>query len=229
MKYYSIFLLLFLNFTSYSQVYNKFKGGGGGMQFGYGNILLNKLNHELINNNLPEFSSNMFSFGGNGHGVINNFIVGGGMYRYSSIKKINTDIIIASAGINYGVLNLGYITQSSKKIIGYPLISIGYSTFSLKFSNNSPLTFQQATTNKNYEIEIKKASPVLDIGYLLEFFPASKTDKLKGGPCIGLKIGGFFTLNNKNWKYSGGKISNSPEYTPIGFYIRTLYKGYVFR
>ncbi|MFC2137267.1 hypothetical protein ACFLTE_03730 [Bacteroidota bacterium] len=222
-----LFFLLIINLC-YTQESVKFSGGGGGMQFGYGNIFLNKLNQELIKNSLPEFSGDMFSFGGNGQGVINNFIIGGGMYRYNSLQKINTDTLLASVGMNYGVLNLGYILYDSKNLIGYPLISLGYSTFSLKYSEKTPLTFQNAITDINHEIQIKKGSPVLDIGCVFEFFPLSKEDKLKGGPCIGLKIGGFFTLNTNNWEYSGGEIINAPGFTPLGFYIRTLYKGYVF-
>ncbi|MBN2518923.1 MAG: hypothetical protein JXB17_00325 [Bacteroidales bacterium] len=223
-----ILLILLIGCKLNSQTNQHFSGGGGGMQFGYGNIFITQLNKALIKNNLPEFSGSMFTYGGNGHGVINNFIIGGGMYTYNSLDKIKSNTFTASIHSNYGVINVGYIFYSQQKLIGYPLVSLGYSTFSLRLSGNNQISFQEAVTSYNQEIILKKGSPVIDVGWVFEFFPLSKDEKLKGGPCLGLKIGGFFSLIDGTWEYSGGKISNSPKFLPCGLYVRTLYKGYVF-
>lgn len=221
------FSLIIVN-SLFSADHEKLSGGGGGMQFGIAYTPINIINNYLTNYNLKPLSGNMFSFGGNGHGIIRNFVIGGGMYRYNSLNTSKNNTSIISSSIQYGVLNIGYILFNSPNVIGYPVLGTGYYTYTLNNTQKTDLDFIMAIQNPDKEVNLKNSNMIIDFGWIFEYFPILKNKENKGGPCIGFKIGGFISPGTGNWDFGGGNILNAPKMRISGIYIRTLYKGYVF-
>jgi hypothetical protein len=114
------------NFCGFSQetTANKVSGGLGYFMIGYASLDLGNMNSLFKENGYPELNNSSFTFGGGGHFIFKNFIIGGEGHGISGSKSSNTHYDVKMGG-GYGFFNLGYILYHNPTVNVYPLLGIG--------------------------------------------------------------------------------------------------------
>jgi len=225
MKKVSLLVLgvLFLNSTSFAQSINRY-GGMGFFSFGLTDLQQSGLNSQLITTGYTGLQSNQLSFGGEGFGIINNFLVGGrggGMGKQQFSSGTSTGTITNS----YGSFLVGYTFSLGERILFYPLAGFGGIDSEITLEN--PATTNSMTTafgNPNQITVIEAEVPVLDfsVNFVLPVFGDVAGG---GGPMLGLSAGYLFSPAAGNYRMNGRDLTNTPTGQINGFYVRLLLGG----
>ncbi len=221
-------LLIFAQITTYSQEQKASERINGGM--GYfmagGHILsISSLNTRLANRGYPKFSSTFTSFGGGGHAVISNFIIGGEGHGIIGSDQTN-DKSTLSLSAGYGLVDFGYLMYSKGGLSVYPLVGFGGAGLSLNISQRQIPTFDEVLDSLKGHVELSTGSFLLHfaigVDYLLSF---GKQEDSRGGLLIGLRIGATFTPVAGDWKFDEIKVANGPSVGINGVYLRLMFGG----
>ena len=216
------------NFAGYSQEAksNKETGGLGYFMMGYTGFNLGGMNTQLKESGYPELTNGSFSFGGGGHFVINNFIVGGEGHGLSGSKSSNADYNLAIGG-GYGFFNLGYILYHNPTVNIYPLLGFGGGgvTIGITDKNKIPGNFDALLENPARESYITNGGFMMNLSVGADFFIAgSKNENFSGGWIMGIKAGYIYNANN-NWYFDNQEIAGSPNGGISGPYVRLVLGG----
>jgi len=228
-------VLLFVLFFITSQILtaqegktkNKVYGGAGYFMMGYSGLQLDELNESFKLEGIPELSTGSISFGGGGHYIFKNFILGGEGHGLAGASAENVNYKTSySAG--YGFFNLGYIIWQGKAINLYPILGLGGGGATASITEKTKLT-----NSFNAIIEDPaRESYITSGGFLLNFslgsdyfFAGSKSDDYTGGFLIGIKAGYILNVTDNDWNYHGNQLSNSPNSGLSGPYVRIVIGG----
>lgn len=208
----------------FSQI--KVNGGSGGFYFGGKSYDTKAYNYFNLQGNQP-FDDDLFTVGGGGYKIINNFMIGGyGFFRGGESRDIslgtplndfqNFNYTIAGGG---GYITLGYVVYSSNRILVFPQLGIGGESLALTRSIDEDITIDN---DEFTYAEYSWGSPMLDLGVGFDIFPFEKGFKL------GVRAGYNLSLSEDNdWKHTGGDIVNNdlPENDLNGFYLHLVIGG----
>ncbi len=218
-----LFVALLLSSATQAQKISRF-GGMGFFSFGLTDVKQPGLNTQLTAAGYTALQSNQLSFGGEGFGIVNNFLIGGrggGMGRQQFSNGTNTGTITNS----YGSFLLGYTFPVGKKLLFYPLVGFGGIDSELTIENSATTNnMGNALANPNQITVIKAEVPILD--FSLNFVvPVFGSVAGGGGPMLGITAGYMFSPAAGNYKMNGRDLINVPSGQINGFYVRMLFGG----
>jgi hypothetical protein len=203
------------------------KMGGGGFTIGYGNFDVSKL-QSFVSENVPEFRNDHLLLGLTGHTFINNFVIGGSGYALvgDAIKTSSQKIQLAGG---QGTFDFGYLILNKEKVKAYPLLGVGGGGYGLRISQNQDVSVADIASNPGREINVNRAGFVIDASINIDFIPAliydAKEDAL-GGFMTGLRLGYIHGFANSNWSYTGGDVTNGPNFGISMFYAKLVIGGF---
>lgn len=225
-------LLIFfvLNFTAIQTVSaqdangnGKIFGGLGYFSVGFTRIKPANLNSELQKAGFGAFPSGYITFGGGGHAIIGNFIIGGEGQSMSSGTKVSDNAgkpLESGLDAGYGFLNIGYVAVAKKSLLLYPMVGLGGGGMQLKQSDAAQ------AGNFNSILQDHRRSVVIDNGgFLLNFqlaadFVLNGNEKGRGGLLAGLHAGYIYAPVKWNWTWDGAGLAAGPDVNLDGLYIR---------
>lgn len=221
-----LFFILCLFVTPiFSQQVTKISGGVGFFMPGVSILTISKINSSLENKNYPKFGNTFTSFGGGGHAIISNFIIGGEGHGLVG-KEITTDKRMVNLSSGYGIANLGYILYEKHGLMVYPILGFGGGGLSLSITERTIPTFDQVIDSLKGHVELSTGSFVLNFAlgadYLISF---DKNANTRGGVLVGIRAGIIYTPIAGNWTMDENKVSGGPETGINGVYLRFLIGG----
>lgn len=214
--------------TTYSQEQKpkeRIYGGMGYFMTGGQILSIGSLNKRLEAKGYPGFSSTFTSFGGGGHAIISNFIIGGEGHGVIGSDKTNENSTL-SLNAGYGVVDFGYLIYSKGGLSVYPLVGFGGAGLSLSLSQRTIPTFDEVLDSLKGHVELSTGSFLLHIAigvdYLLTF---GKEEEARGGILIGLRVGATLTPIAGDWKLDEIKVSSGPSVGVNGVYVKLMFGG----
>jgi len=223
---------IFCTFIARAQSNNERKnswagGGGGGFTIGYGNQDIGGLN-AFVPAGLKSFSSSQTLIGGSGYGVFGRLVLGGSGYAVTS-NTVKTDSFKYSPAGGVGTFDIGYLVLKRRNLTVFPMIGIGGGSYGLKITRSGTVSASQIAGSPSREINISHGGFVSDVSVNINFVPHpeyDEKDKSYGGFMCGLRLGYLFSLKHSDWTYSGGDISNGPDFGFNMFYIKLTFGGF---
>jgi hypothetical protein len=202
------------------------KIGVGGFTIGYGNLDVSKLQN-FVAGDVPTFENNQLLLGITGHTFINNLVLGlsGNAIMASDVKT--TTLKIKSTG-GQGTINFGYLILNKEKVKIYPLIGVGGSSYGLQISQNQNLSVADIVSNPGRELSINQTGIVLDGSLNMNIISPLRSNGKEGeskGFMAGLQVGYTYGFPNSNWTYSGGDVTNGPNFGLNMFYAKLILGG----
>lgn len=225
MKKISLILVggLLLSGVAHAQKISRF-GGMGFFSFGLTDVKQPGLNSQLTAAAYTGLQSSQLSFGGEGFGIINNFLIGGrggGLGKQQFSNGTNTGTITNS----YGSFLLGYTFPVGKKMLFYPLVGFGGIDSEITIENPTTTnSMTNAFANPNQITVIKAEVPILDFSVNFAI-PVFGDVAGGGGPMLGFSAGYMFSPAAGNYKMNGRDLTNIPTGQVNGFYVRMLFGG----
>jgi len=221
--------LLATNLVGFSQETksNKVSGGLGYFMVGYTGFNLGGMNTLLKDNGYPELTNGSFTFGGGGHFIVNNFIIGGEGHGLSGSKSSNANYDLAIGG-GYGFFNLGYIVYNNPTVNIYPLLGFGGGGATIGITDKSkiPENFNDLLENPARESYITNGGFMMNLSIGADFFIAgAKNENFSGGWIMGIKAGYIYNTSGDDWYFNNEKIAGSPNAGISGPYVRLTIGG----
>jgi hypothetical protein len=205
----------------------KLSGGMGYFMTGYSLNDYSGINSLLKTNGYPEMKEGGVAFGGGGHFINNNVIIGGeGNGLTGSLTKNSTYQVKSSTG--YGFFNMGYMLVHKNKFLMYPMMGLGGggTTIAITLLEDAPATFQYLLEDPGRESYINTG------GFLMNFSLNANlivlgggSDKGTGGLMAGIRLGYILDPATNSWKFNENKLSGSPDSGLSGFYFRITIGG----
>ncbi len=225
----SMVLVSWMGFGGFAQEVKKEKvsGGTGYLMTGYSAFNVSSVNVELGNYGYPELTGGSFSFGGGGHFVYRNWMLGGEGHGLSNSDASDGEYELNLKG-GYGFFNAGYIIYHDRTLNLYPLVGIGGggATVSVTRKANIPVTFDDLLSDPARQSQITNGGFLMNFSIGADFFVfAEKTEDATGGWLIGLKAGYVLQLNDSSWNFEGQAIQGSPAGCISGPYVRLTIGG----
>lgn len=182
---------------------------------------------------LPTYTSDPLNndylvLGFSSYGAKNKFIAGGSFEIMSNKSKNDPSNSFKSSMTNLAFLfDFGYDFLNNERIKLFPIVGVGLNGSLLNITNNQSLTAAQVGLSPGNEINLFKINAIFDFGLGLDFNYRRKepTDPCLGKTTaftIGLRAGYYLSVDSKNWRYSGAKITDGPSYGPSGFYAKLV-------
>lgn len=195
---------------------NKANNGGfgyfrGGVGMPLGNQVQNRLKEANMFGNQFKLSTPGVHLGGQGFGIINRFIIGGG--GYSTTITGSNDLGETTYSIGAGFFNFGYLLIKKESTNLFAFAGIGGGGGNLKIKNTGSLTMALAT---NQQIPVNENRKINSGGFGFEFGVGynrvliNKTEQnIKGGFMLGL-VAGINYFPTQEWKFEANetKVSN---------------------
>ncbi len=206
---------------------NKVSGGLGYFMIGYTGMELGNMNSLFKENGYPELSNSSFTFGGGGHFVFKNFIIGGEGHGISGGSSSNAKYDIKLGG-GYGFFNLGYILYHNPTVNVYPLLGFGGggSTIGITDKSKNPENFNDLLENPARESYITNGGFMLNFSLGADFFVlASKSENGSGGWIMGIKAGYVYNASGNDWYFNNKETAGSPDAGISGPYLRLTIGG----
>jgi len=223
-------MFLIIGFNSKAQDTDKNNhvyGGVGYFLTGYSLFQLDDLNQTFKDAGYPELDNGSISFGGGGHYIFKNFIIGGEGHGLTGSTSENSDYKTSISG-GYGFFNLGYLIFNSPSINFYPLLGFGGGGLTASITDKSKLThsYDEIMDDPLRETYITNGGFLMNFSLGLDyFFVGEKTPETTGGFIIGIKAGYVLNVSNNDWYYSGEQLNNSPNSGVSGPYLRIVFGG----
>ncbi len=225
-KYFNLFILIFavlIENESISQT--KYFGGFGYLSTGYQNIDIKNLNAQLKIHNFPELDKKFVAMGGGGFGIMNNFVLGGEGFGLIGSEKSNQDYNISLFG-GYGLFDLGYVLYSENGLTIFPLIGFGGGGIDITINEKKLVNFDDVLSNPKRGSNLSVGGLILNIGmnaiYNIDLFDNERNSR---GFTIGVNFGYTHFLQLGNWTLFENEISNGPEVSISGFYLKFTIGG----
>ncbi len=199
-------------------------GGMGFFSFGISDLRQPGVNSLLASQGYTGLQSRQISMGGQGFGIINNFLIGGqgGSLGEQQFSRAQTTGRIQNS---YGSFMMGYVFSAGKRALIYPVI--GYGSLSTEITledNNTTASMQTAFTNPNQITVIRGEIPSFDLS--LNFvIPIFGNMRGGGGPMAGISAGVIYCPNSGNYTMNGHDLTDVPGQQNSGFYIRLHFGG----
>ncbi len=214
-KFLIIFLLLFpcLVFS--------INGGGGYFIFGHNVLDIKNFNDTLKNNGYSTMSDSFVSFGGGGHAIIDNLVIGGEGHGLSGREEDIGNDYKASIKAGYGFFNIGYVIFNVENLSIYPLLGIGGGGIDVKISEISSPSFNDILNNPERSVELTTGGILISLSLCTEYLLSlgEGYGGTKGGIIVGLRIG-YTWSPSYNWTLDGSNIPGSPNVGINGYFIR---------
>jgi hypothetical protein len=209
--------------TGFSQGYS---GGFGFFEPGYSSIDLSAFNTLLSLNEYSELSGESFNAGGSGFLMVNNFIIGGrgGGGGLQNVGKTGTSGRFATG---YGVFNLGYAFKVSYRSFAYPTVGFGGMQTTLQLENETTTgSVAEALAAPNQVLNLSSSSAILDfsVNFITRVTGGGDATSA-GGAFLGISVGAFFSPSNATFKLNDRVMTDVPDFTPSGFFIRLKLGG----
>jgi len=202
-------------------------GGMGYFQTGYAIFNHGNLNDLLKASGMPELENGSLSFGGGGHSIIHNFIIGGEGHGLVGNTSENARYAVSQSG-GYGFLNLGYLILQKPSFTLYPLLGIGGggSTVTITDKSNLPGSFNDLLANPKQQSNISKGSFMLNFSIGADYFVAgTKSKNSYGGFMLGLRLGYLLEVNKNKWDIDNQELSGGPDAGISGPFVRLTFGG----
>lgn len=170
----------------------------------------------------PELQQNNISFGGQFIEITNNWVVTGGGYGFHS-PTTSTDSLDYNLNAGFGELGLGYLIVNSGTLKMYPAISLGGGTYEMQITNNQNISAANIASDPGQEINISRGYFTGDVALNIDLTPSMTLDEDTyeySGFLVGFQIGYTQGLAVSSWKYTGGNITDGPDFNPGMIYAR---------
>jgi len=205
---------------------SKVVGGMGYFMMGIGSLDIGDLNTRLETAGFSTFSEKFVSFGGGGHSINGNLIMGGEGHGMS-VGEVSEGDYTTSLGAGYGFFDIGYAIYSTDALYVYPMLGIGGGGMSIRIveKGTSP-SFNDVLENPKRGVEVSTGGFLLNLSLGTDYvFAMEKDETGRGGLAIGLRVGYIFTPRKGDWAMDETKLSGSPETVITGPYVRIVLGG----
>jgi hypothetical protein len=223
----SILLLAVVVFFSSPVFSQKLRSmGGGGLTIGYGYLDVSGIHR--FTPGAPSFSNSQLLIGGEGHGIIGNFVIGGSGQGIIG-NTVRTDSLEVSLGGGMGTFDFGYLLVSKDKLKLFPMLGLGSSGYGINISKNRNVSLGSIAEDPGLEIKIHKSSFVMDLSINLNFIPQlteNKEDSDMGGLMIGFKTGAVVSPKSSTWSFAGGDVTGGPGFGVNMIYLKVIVGGF---
>lgn len=195
-------------------------GGSGYFIFGHNVLDIENFNTALKNNGYKTLSNDFVSFGGGGHIVIDDLVIGGEGHSLVGKEENIGKGYKASISAGYGFFNIGYVVFGMENLHIYPLLGIGGGGISVKILEISSPSFDDILDNPKRGVELATGGMLISLSlctkYLLDLGSYVNT---KGGILLGLRLG-YTWSPNYNWSLDNTNIPGAPDVGINGYFIR---------
>ena len=206
---------------------NRVSGGMGYFMVGYTGFNLGSMNTQFANKGYPELTNGSFTFGGGGHFVYKNFIIGGEGHGLAGSSASNSGYNLNISG-GYGFFNLGYIIYHNPTVNIYPMFGFGGGGASIAITdkNKLPENFDDLLDNPARESYITNGGFMMNFSIGADFIISGiKTEATSGGWLVGAKAGYILNTGGDDWYFNNEKIAGSPNAGISGPYVRLTIGG----
>ncbi len=184
---------------------------------------LDRLNNFLHNNQLPPVSTEYFTLGLGGHLILQKFVIGLELMRFTGSRTVSKKNFNTSATGKYSFLNFGYLLYSKKGMMIYPLAGIGYGALSLEVMQNNIQSLNDITTSQGINIA-RTSSMLVNLGCGLDyFFKYNPKKKGKNKFMIGVRMGYIASPSKGGWKVNHMPVADGPRIGLCGPYVRVVF------
>jgi hypothetical protein len=204
--------------------------GGGGFTIGFGSTDVSMMK-TFVNEGGRSFSNSQLVIGGTGHAFAGDFVIGGTGYGIIG-DKIKSDTAQVSLGGGLGTLDLGHLIVNKEKLKLFPTVGIGWGGYGISISENKNLSVDDIRRKPGREIQISNGGFVFDLALNVQFIPVLTYDDKEdafGGFMTGWRIGYAYSIPNSDWTYSGGDITNGPNFGLNMLYVKFVIGGFGYK
>lgn len=206
------------------------RGGGGGFNVGYGNFNVSKL-QEFLPSDFKSLNNDHLLLGGHGYSFLGNLVIGGsGMGVIGN--SINSSGLKVNVNGGFGTFDIGYLVINKEALKVYPVVGFGGGGFGINVARNEDVSVSEVKNSPGREINISKGGFIFNFSANLSFVPVLKYDEEEntyGGFMAGIKAGYLYQLPSSNWSYSGGDVTDGPDFGLNGPYITLVIGGFGYR
>ncbi len=181
-------------------------GGFGGFSVNYLMPDMSGLNSRLREYGYPELNEGIIGLGGQGFGMIDHLLIGGGGFGGQSVSE--NDQYKLSYSYGGGFFNIGYGIPIFRKVQVLGIIGIGGAGGTLKFNQiTGDASFDSLLANPAREATISYNSFSVELSAGVQVF------EIGSGFIHGLVKGGYiFYVTEPDWKFeSGNELLGGPD------------------
>lgn len=196
-----------------SQSNSRVTGGHGYFNIGYNITEIDAFNNFITNRGFPALEANMIEYGGSGHAIISNFLIGGqgAGFNGQQINSTNGNYTMNLTG-GYGCFDVGYLVFSKKRFLSYFKIGLGAGNYAIQIEDVSdrPSELRQViegnTNYSNLTIGGFMLKPAIHLDY---FAFGDGGEKGLGGFSIGIEAGYNYAPGDWSWSLNENQNVNS--------------------
>jgi hypothetical protein len=196
---------------------DRLRGGSGGFMIGF-KTFNSSAYQFFIPEGGPVLGDHLIQIGGEGYGLYNRWVIGGGGYYHGGDRQEDGNLAYEIHG-GGGYFNLGYVLYYNEQFLVFPLLGLGADAVGINRRIEEDIAFDP---DRFLEANYFTVTPTLDVGAGVDWFPGKKGLKL------GLRAGYNFSLARGNdWRHYGGEITNPdlPNNDLDGLYVRLTVGG----
>ena len=133
-------VILMLATLNTGQAQDKVVGGAGGFMLGFKTQHTSAFQY-FVNENGPQLSNHLIQIGGEGYGLIKNWVIGGGGYHNTGDQKISGSEAYQVDG-GGGYINVGYVVFNASDLLVFPLLGLGIDALGVEKRVNEDVFFE---------------------------------------------------------------------------------------
>lgn len=204
----------------------KSRGGRGYFMAGTNILDFDGFNAALRAQGYPTFSSNLFSIGLGGHGIINRFILGGeahGLLTSNKNFSLSGRRYKRSLETGYAFFNVGYQIIRHNGFALFPLIGLGGGGMTLRILDKTTSTFDEILADPGRSATLTTGGILTHASLGLDYLVTTRqTAHLKRGFVLGLRAGYNFAPITGDWHLEASDVDGGPELRVTGPYARLI-------
>jgi hypothetical protein len=218
------FISLILNLFVFAARAQAIYGGMGGYDAGLINLNLSNVNARLNASDYPALRETVPTFGGSGYGIIRNIVVGGEGFGFFQPRTRSGGTSVSYGG-GQGLLHLGYVVKSTRRLLVFPTLGIG--------GGGMGISRQAPPENPSFDQALNRPRQTAGLGYGSMVYRAALHSNyfLKGGPeqtkgvFVGVSAGYTFSATSNRWYSDGESVTDGPGMSLSGFFATLTIGG----
>lgn len=194
------------------------RGSGSGFFAIGGSVLdIRDLNRRLEVSGFPTFDRTVLTIGGGGYGVTGgNLMLGGEGYGQIAGDEVHEGRTVSLHG-GYGLFNVGYMLEPTRRTRAYPMLGIGGGGIELRIGPRPAETsFDDVLENPDRSSNLSRASFLFSVGGGFEYRPSMR----RHGVILGIRGGYLFDHSTESWELDDYGVSSGPDASQAGPYLR---------
>ncbi len=208
------FILIFFISLSEAAEIPEFQELMFGVQVGTGKINLTDLNSKLEASGYPSLNENYTTFGLEGCGIINKWLIGGEGFSINIEETNLTNFNNSEMHVSGGTIlfNTGYLIYQKKNTCIYPKVGIGYGNLSLTINEKDEPSLDEMLGSPQRNSAITVMGFLLDVSLGIRHIFGKERTHRYSGLMLGANVG---YMHSFNMDFNGTSVGITGPYIGI--------------